>query len=158
GGRVVTRHLVARLDNVGDVLLAGPAVRAVAASGGPVTFVAGPRRAAAAPLLPGVDGVVVLDAPWVPFDPAPVDAVALGAFVDAIAGRRVEEAVVLPSFHQSPLPLALLLRQAGVARIAATCVDHPGSLLDVRHPALPPPHVGVQALSLRVAGRPPPAA
>lgn len=147
----MTRHLVARLDNVGDVLLAGPAVRAVAASGGPVTFVAGPRGAAAAALLPGVDEVVVLDAPWVPFDPAPVDAVALGAFVDAIAGRRVEDAVVLTSFHQSPLPLALLLRQAGVARIAATCVDHPGSLLDVRHPYLAQLHEVKQSLSLCAA-------
>jgi ADP-heptose:LPS heptosyltransferase len=40
---------------------------------------------------------------------------------------------VLTSFHQSPLPLALLLRMAGVPTIAAVSVDYPGSLLDVRH-------------------------
>jgi ADP-heptose:LPS heptosyltransferase len=43
------------------------------------------------------------------------------------------EAVVSTSFHQSPLPLALLLRTAGVPRISAISVDYPGSLLDVRH-------------------------
>jgi len=39
---------------------------------------------------------------------------------------------VLTSFHQSPLPTALLLRLAGVGRITAASVDYPGTLLDVR--------------------------
>jgi len=39
---------------------------------------------------------------------------------------------VLTSFHQSPLPTALVLRLAGVARITGASVDYPGSLLDVR--------------------------
>src|SRR5262249_29774324 len=42
-------------------------------------------------------------------------------------------AVVFTSYHQSPLPLALLLRLAGMPRIAAISTDYPGSLLDVRH-------------------------
>jgi ADP-heptose:LPS heptosyltransferase len=45
----------------------------------------------------------------------------------------VDRAFVLTSFHQNPLPLALLLRMAGVPEIAATSADYPGSLLDVRH-------------------------
>ena len=56
----MSRHvLVARQDSVGDVLLAGPAVRAVAAGAGRVTLLCGPRGRAAAALLPGVDEVVV---------------------------------------------------------------------------------------------------
>jgi ADP-heptose:LPS heptosyltransferase len=43
-----------------------------------------------------------------------------------------DEAVVLTSFHQSPLPLALVLRLAGVARITGASVDYAGALLDVR--------------------------
>jgi len=39
----------------------------------------------------------------------------------------------LTSFHQSPLPLALLLRMAGVEWIGAISEDYPGSLLDLRH-------------------------
>ena len=58
------RHCLAvRLDNAGDVLLAGPAVRAIAAACGRVTMLAGPRGAAAARLLPGVDEVVAWRAP-----------------------------------------------------------------------------------------------
>jgi heptosyltransferase III len=147
----MSRRLVARLDNVGDVLMAGPAVRAVAASGDPVTFLAGPAGAAAARLLPGVDEVLVFDAAWVSFDPPPVDPAAIDRLVATVASRGVTEAIVLTSFHQSPLPLALLLRQAGVARISATCTDYPGSLLDVRHPYRPELHEVEQSLDLCAA-------
>lgn len=149
----MTRRLVARLDNLGDVLLAGPAVRAVAASGPPVTFLAGPAGAGAAQLLPGVDEVLVFDAPWVSFSATEVDRGALATLVEEVAARGIDEAVVLTSFHQSPLPLALLLRQAGVGWIGATCVDHPGTLLDLRHPYLEGLHEVEQSLDLcRAAG------
>ncbi len=39
---------------------------------------------------------------------------------------------MLTSFHQSPLPLALALRLAGVPRIVGASTDYAGSLLDVR--------------------------
>lgn len=147
----MTRRLVARLDNVGDVLLAGPAVRAVASGIEPVIFLTGPAGAEAARLLPGVGEVIVFDAPWVAFDAPPVAADALATLIAKIAGAGIQEAIVLTSFHQSPLPLALLLRLAGVERIGATCVDYPGRLLDVRHPYLDDCHEVEQALSLAEA-------
>jgi ADP-heptose:LPS heptosyltransferase len=124
--------LVARQDSMGDVLLAGPAVRAVAAGAGRLTLLAGPRGRAAA-LLPGVDEVLVWSAPWIDPEPGPVDGAVVDTLTGEIAARQVDEAVILTSFHQSPLPLALLLRIAGVDRVAAISVDYPGSLLTVRH-------------------------
>ena len=59
----VRRVLVARLDSAGDVLLAGPAVRAVAAGGRRSSCSCGPAGAAAAALLPGVDEVLDLGLP-----------------------------------------------------------------------------------------------
>jgi len=50
--------LVARLDNMGDVLLTGPAVRAMAGGGRKVCFLCGPRGRAAADLLPGLARVL----------------------------------------------------------------------------------------------------
>jgi ADP-heptose:LPS heptosyltransferase len=145
----VSRHvLVARLDNEGDVLLAGPAIRAVAAGAGRVTLLCGPRGRQAAALLPGIDDVMVRRAEWIDPHPEPVDRAAIDAFVDDLAGRRFDEAIVLGSFHQSPLPLALLLRMAGVPRIAATSVDYPGSLLDVRHRISDDVHEVERSLSL----------
>ncbi|ROS79021.1 glycosyltransferase family 9 protein [Cellulomonas sp. PhB143] len=124
--------LAVRLDADGDVLLTGPAVRALAASG-PVDVLAAPAGAAAARLLPGVREVLTFDAPWSGYAPPPVDAPAVRDLVARLAGRRYAEAVVFTSFHQSPLPMALLARLAGIGRVAATSVDYPGSLLDVRH-------------------------
>ena len=130
----MNRHvLVARQDSVGDVLLAGPAVRAVAAGAGRVTLLCGPRGRDAARLLPGVDEVVVAHAGWIDAEPRPVTRAGIDQLVDRLAGLGIDQALVLTSFHQSPLPLALVLRMAGVPTIAAVSVDYPGSLLDVRH-------------------------
>ncbi|WP_110007426.1 glycosyltransferase family 9 protein [Geodermatophilus normandii] len=125
--------LVARLDNAGDVLLQGPLVRAVAAGAERVVFLAGPAGAEAAALLPGVDEVWTWACPWILGDPPPVDAADLAALTDRVRALAPDEAVLSTSFHQSPLPLALLLRAAGVPRLSAISVDYPGALLDVRH-------------------------
>jgi len=124
--------LIARLDNAGDVLLAGPAVRAVALAGCEVVMLCGPNGRAAAELLPGVSRVEVVDAPWSGYQAPAVDRQSLMCFVDRIASMRIDEAVILTSFHQSPLPLALLLRMAKVPLIAAVSTDYPGTLLDRR--------------------------
>ncbi|MFW3172583.1 glycosyltransferase family 9 protein [Geodermatophilus sp. CPCC 206100] len=145
--------LVARLDSAGDVLVQGPMVRAVAAGADRVVFLAGPAGAEAAALLPGVDRVETWSCPWILGDPPPVDAADLAALTERVRALAPDAAVVSTSFHQSPLPLALLLRAAGVPRISAISVDYPGALLDVRHRVdddLPEPE---RALSLaRAAG------
>jgi ADP-heptose:LPS heptosyltransferase len=125
--------LVARLDSDGDVLLAGPAVRAVAARAEEVTLLCGPAGRQAADMLPGVDRVIEWAAPWVQADPGPVYAAEVDRLVEAVRAVAVTDAVILTSFHQSALPLALLLRLGGVGRITAISEDYPGSLLDVRH-------------------------
>ena len=130
----MSRHvLVARQDSMGDVLLAGPAVRAVAAGAGRVTLLCGPRGREAGEMLPGVDEVVVEHAAWIDAEPRRVTRKGVDSLVDRLTELEIDQAVVLTSFHQSPLPLALLLRMAGVPTIAAVSVDYPGSLLDVRH-------------------------
>jgi ADP-heptose:LPS heptosyltransferase len=140
--------LVARLDSAGDVLLAGPAVRAVAAGARRVTVLCGRRGSDAAGLLPGVDEVVEHTAAWIDPEPAPVDRDETLALVADLAARGIDQAVVLTSFHQSPLPLALLLRMARVPVVAAVCDDYPGSLLDVRHRVDPDVHEVERSLSL----------
>ncbi len=127
------RVLMVRPDGMGDVLLTGPAVRAVAASGAEVTFLAGPAGAGAAALLPGASTVLTWEAPWIAPEPAPFDPAAVQWLVEQVRSVRPSAALIFTSFHQSPLPMALALRMAGVPRIAAISADYPGSLLDVRH-------------------------
>ncbi|WFE39439.1 HAD-IIIA family hydrolase [Micromonospora sp. WMMD998] len=125
--------LVVRSDSAGDVLVTGPGIRAVAAGARRVVLLCGPRGRAAADLLPGVDEIIEWRLPWIDGSPEPVDPDDMRALTDRLAAVAADEAVVFTSFHQSPLPLALLLRLAGVPRISAISDDYPGALLDVRH-------------------------
>lgn len=143
--------VVVRLDNNGDVLLAGPAVRAVAAGARRVTLLCGSRGRAAASLLPGVDAVLEFTAPWIDPEPEPFDRTSVHELVRTIVGQGVDEAVILTSWHQSALPTALVLRLAGVPRISAISEDYPGALLDVRHVVPDDVHEVERGLSLAEA-------
>ncbi len=125
--------LVVRLDSDGDVLLQGPAIRAVASGARRVTLLCGPRGLGAAGLLPGIDEILVHRAPWIDPEPPPLDSAATLALVERLRAAACDQAVVLTSFHQSALPIALLLKLAGIPTVAAVSEDYPGSLLDVRH-------------------------
>jgi ADP-heptose:LPS heptosyltransferase len=154
----MTHVLAIRLDNDGDVLLAGPAIRALAAGADRVTLLCGPRGRQAAQLLPGVDEVLVWRAPWIDPDGHAVDREDVDALVARLAALRIDRALIFGSFHQSPLPMALLLRLAGVPWIGATSVDFPGSLLDLRHQIDDDVHEVERSLDLvRAAGFTPPA-
>jgi ADP-heptose:LPS heptosyltransferase len=146
----MSRHaLVARLDRLGDMIICGPAIRAVANCVDRVSVLAAPAGADAAALLPGVDGVLVWDCPWIGAPAPAVTRADVRQLVDRLAAARVDEALVLTSFHQNALPTALLLRLAGVPRIAAVSDDYPGSLLDIR--IVSPPDAPEPARMLAVA-------
>jgi ADP-heptose:LPS heptosyltransferase len=149
----VSTAVVARLDSAGDVLITGPAVRAVNAAHDRVVFLAGPRGQEAAAMLPGVDEVVDWQAPWVDFDSCELTGSHVESLVKELADLRAERMVIFTSFHQSPLPLALIGRMASIPWIGAICEDYPGTLLNLRHhveAGIPEPE---RALSLtRAAG------
>ena len=147
------RLLVVRLDSMGDVLICGPAIRAVATAAEHLTLLTGPLGEAAGRLLPGVDEVLAWNCPWIA-QPAPaVSPAEITDLLGRLADRRFDEAVILTSFHQSALPTALLLRLAGVPRIVASSEDYPGSLLDLRLPvAADAPEPERMLATVRAAG------
>lgn len=124
--------LAVRQDSLGDVLLSGPAVRAIASTASSVTMVCGRRGIQAGRMLPGVGRLIQATAPWIDPVPGPVIPSETNELIDRFRGMRIDEAVIFTSFHQSPLPMALLLRLAGVGRISAISDEYPGSLLDLR--------------------------
>jgi HAD superfamily hydrolase (TIGR01662 family) len=151
GGRRPGCVLVARTDAAGDVLLAGPAIRAVAAGAERVVLLCGPRGRAAARLLPGVDEIIEWPLPWIDPRPDAPDPAEMHELVERLAAVGADEAIIFTSFHQSPLPLALLLRMARVQRVCAISDDYPGSLLDLRHRVPMGLPEAERALSLAVA-------
>ena len=77
--------------------------------------------------------MLVIDPPWDGQHPAAVDPVEITALIDQLRDRRYDEVVVFTSYHQSPLPFALVARLAGVPRVVGTSDAYAGTLLDIRH-------------------------
>lgn len=123
--------LAVRLDSLGDVLLAEPALRSLAALGD-VTLLCGPPGLAAAELIDAVDRTIVFECPWILADPGPVAAAELRAVLHQIEAAQPDMAVVFTSSRQSALPTALMLRLAGVPLVGAYSHGYAGSLLDLR--------------------------
>ncbi|WP_433801477.1 glycosyltransferase family 9 protein [Actinomycetospora sp. CA-084318] len=137
----MARILVVRPDNVGDVIMTVPALRALraAAPQARLDLLASPAGAAAAPLIPELDDVVVASVSW-----QRLPAVAVGEdpdpdaeLVAALAARDYDAAVVLTSFSQSPWPAAALCRRAGIGVRVGTSKEFGGDGLTHWVPAPP---------------------
>jgi ADP-heptose:LPS heptosyltransferase len=131
------RVLAVRVDSDGDVLLSGPALRRLRACADRLDLLVSPAGTSAAMLLPGIDEVLVADVPWSGTSPAAPDPEALTALLECVRAGAYDEVVVLTSYHQSPLPMALVAKWAGVPRVVGTSDAYPGSLLDLRHRRMP---------------------
>lgn len=137
----VRRLLVVRLDNVGDVVLLTPALRALRAAlpDAHVTLLASPAGEQVGPLLrPWVDEVIGVRSLWqdvsgaLPFDPAREF-----ALIHQMAAGAYDAAVISSSFSQSPHPPAYACYLAGIPIRAALSPDFAGGVLS--HPVPPTP-------------------
>jgi len=120
--RGIKNLLCVRLDNMGDVLMTTPAIRALRETlGCRVTLLASPSGASLAPLVPEIDDVIVFRAPWMkpPCDDASV--------LEAIKG--FDAAAIFTVYSQSALPAAYLCTLAGIPRRLAHCRENPYHLL-----------------------------
>jgi lipopolysaccharide heptosyltransferase II len=125
------RVLAVRLDAMGDVLMTGPALRTLAESrpGRRVTLLTSPAGAATAALLPGLDGTIVYDAPWMKATAPRPDASPDLAFIERLRGERFDAAVIFTVYSQSPLPAALMCFLADIPLRLAQCRENPYQLL-----------------------------
>ncbi|MGP4091852.1 glycosyltransferase family 9 protein [Streptomyces sp. KR55] len=142
------KALVVRPDGFCGVLLAGPAVRAVATRAAHVTVMCEPDGAPAARLLPHVDDVLAWDAPWEPPGPDRTDG---EGSLQVLREACYDVALVLAAQGRSPLPTAQLLRRARVRRIGADGADGDDGLLDVGHRRLPGQDEAAAALDTAAA-------
>lgn len=125
------RILCVRLDTIGDVLMTGPAMRALKESRASrrLTLLTSPVAAEAARLLPGVDEVVVYDAPWMKATAPRHDADPDRRMIDLLRSRDFDAAVIFTVYSQSPLPAALLCHLAEIPLRLAHCREKPYGVL-----------------------------
>lgn len=113
----VHRVLAVRLDNIGDVIMLGPALRALKAvfPAAHLTLMASSAGSQVAPMLPWVDDVLTWRAVWQEikgsFDQGPEKEHEL---VEILREGRYDAAFLFTSFSQSPYPPAYACYLAGI--------------------------------------------
>lgn len=128
----VHRLLAVRLDNVGDLVMLGPALRALRRRlpRARITLLASGAGERVAPLLPWADDVMVERVVWqdarAELPLAPARELAL---FERLAAGRFDAAVIFTSFSQTPWPAAYACYLAGIPMRAGQADDFGGSLL-----------------------------
>lgn len=152
--RGVRRLLVMRPDNIGDVVIAGPTLRAIRTAWpeAHVTLLASRAGAQVAPMLPWIDEVIVARPVWQdiggpgggPGGGLSFDPVREAAFIADLAARNFDAAILLTSFSQSPHAPATACLLAGIPlRLGESLEDGAGLLTHM--PATPTPVAAHQA-------------
>jgi len=124
--------LVLRLDNIGDVLMTAPALRALKQShpATRLTLLASPAGSLTAPVLPWVDDVIPWRTLWQALEQPPGDANREWELIETLKSRNFDGAIIFTSFKQSPHPPAFVCQMAGIPlRLGASqelgeCLTH----------------------------------
>jgi lipopolysaccharide heptosyltransferase II len=122
--------LCVRLDNLGDVIMTAPAIRALrfGRSDRRITLLASSGGVEAAALIPGIDAAISYDAPWMKAS-APGACAHDAEMIRTLSEGRFDAAVIFTVYSQSPLPAALMTYLAGIPLRAAHCRENPYGLL-----------------------------
>jgi lipopolysaccharide heptosyltransferase II len=122
--------LCIRLDNLGDVLMTTPAVRAlkVARPQRKITLLGSASGVNAARFIPDLDDAIRYDAPWSkhPMPPTPAEFLAMR---NTLVAGRYDAAVVFTVYSQNPLPGAMMAYLAEIPLRLAYCRENPYHLL-----------------------------
>ncbi len=108
--------LVMRLDNIGDVIMTSPALRAIKENlpDSRLTLMASPGGAQAAALLPWVDEVLPWRVLWQDLGKLEFDPAREWELVKTLGDRHFDGAIIFSSFSQSPYPAGFLSYLAGI--------------------------------------------
>jgi lipopolysaccharide heptosyltransferase II len=122
--------LCIRIDNLGDVIMTTPAIRALKESvpGRKITLLTSGVGNAIARLIPEIDDVIIFDTPWVK-NAESGSREAVYEIVEKLKERAFDAAVIFTVYSQNPLPTAMLCYLAGIPKVAGYCRENPYQLL-----------------------------
>jgi len=123
--------LAVRLDNIGDVVMLGPALRAVkeTSPAARLTLLVTPGGAAAAPLLPWVDQVITWRPVWQDLGQLPFDPAREWELIDMLRARHFDAALIFTSFSQTPHAPGYACYLAGIPLRAGESKEFGGAVL-----------------------------
>jgi lipopolysaccharide heptosyltransferase II len=121
--------LCIRPDNMGDLLMSGPAIRSLKRSfSARITVLTSSIAASITAFMPEIDDIIVFDMPWVKTERAANNTDITELTID-LKERNFDAAVIFTVFSQSALPTAMLAYQAGIPKVLAYCRENPYNLL-----------------------------
>jgi ADP-heptose:LPS heptosyltransferase len=120
--------LCVRADNMGDVIMSSPAIRALKETfGSRITLLTSAAGAGITPFLDCVDDVMIADLPWV--GTADLDNDGLLKLTEEIRSTNFDAAIIFTVYSQSALLTAMVLYMAGIPLRVAYAREHPYDLL-----------------------------
>ena len=120
--------LCVRLDNMGDLLMSGPAIKAVKeAFQSNITVLTSSKAKGLANVLPFIDEVMVFDSPWMKLPEQ--DRKGFMNLVENIRMRNFDGCIIFTVYSQNPMPAILLAYLAGIPLRLAYCRENPYDLL-----------------------------
>lgn len=133
------RLLVVRLDNIGDVVMTGPVLRALKENlpDAHLTLMASPGGSKAASLLPWVDDVLTWRVVWQDLGRLPLAPARELKMIEAMKSGGYDGAVVLTSFKQTPHPAGYACYLAGIPLRLGESKEWGGGVLTDELPAAP---------------------
>jgi ADP-heptose:LPS heptosyltransferase len=123
--------LAVRLDNIGDMVMLGPALRAVKETSPRARLIvlATPGGASAAPLLPWIDDVLTWRPIWQDLGHLPFEPARERQLVDTLAERQFDAALIFTSFSQTPHAAGYVCDLAGIPLRAGESKEFGGRCL-----------------------------
>ncbi len=120
--------LCVRLDNMGDLMMSGPAIRAVKESfDSKITVLTSSKAESLAQKLPFIDDVMVFDSPWMNLPDH--ETMRFTEVLESIRSRNFDACIVFTVYSQNPMPAIMLGYLAGIPLRLAYCRGNPYELL-----------------------------
>jgi ADP-heptose:LPS heptosyltransferase len=121
--------LIIRPDDMGDLIMSSPAIRAVKESFGcKITVLTTPLASEAARLIPEIDETIIATVPWVKADNV-FSQEELVRLTEYLSSLNFDGCIIFTVYSQNPLPSALLAWMAKIPGRLAYCRERPYNLL-----------------------------
>jgi len=121
--------LVIRADNMGDLLMSSPAIRALKETFHcKITLLTSAMGNLIAPFIKEIDNTIVAELPWIKIA-EPLNEKDFKMLIERLQKLEFDAAVILTVYSQNPLPAAMLAYMAGISKRLAYCRENPYHLL-----------------------------